>query len=246
VAAVVAPAVATLFGAGDETRIARGYGRALRLLSVGTLPLAVVAVAVGPAAVTVLYGQSFDDAGPVLLVMLATLPVVPLLKTSNGLLHGLGRVRVIVTVTAAAAAANVALDFLLIPRLDAVGAALANGCAQLAVTIPILVYAARAVGGVSWQLGPLVRLCAASAVAGLAALGSVSLVADAAGVAAGLAAGLAAFLVAARLLRAVPEADAVWLADKAGGRAGRLVRALVPVTASGAPLGADETRPAAR
>ena len=47
--AVLTPAIATLYGAGEHERIRLGYGRALRLLLLLSLPLTTVMVTLGPA-----------------------------------------------------------------------------------------------------------------------------------------------------------------------------------------------------
>src|SRR5207248_8308323 len=135
---VVSPAVATLFGAGHEERIARGYGRGARLLVLSTLPLTALALAVGPETLKVIWGDNYSRAGTVFLILVAPLPVLPLISFSRAFLTGIGVVRVQLLILAAAAVVNVGLDFVFVPRYDAVGAAIANVCAQLAAGLPIL------------------------------------------------------------------------------------------------------------
>jgi O-antigen/teichoic acid export membrane protein len=230
VAAVVSPAVATLAGAGEIDRIRTGYGRALRLLTVLTLPLTAVGLALGPATLRLLYGEGYRNTGPVLLIMLATFPVVSLVRTSNALLHGLGRLRFLLAAGFLGAAVNVGLDFLLIPRHDSVGAALANGGGQLAVSIPVLVYASRVLGPVKWRPSAVGRAAAASIGSGLAGWAGVSTVEGGAGVAVGAAAASVTLVALARILRILPADDAAWLDRVAGGRlggwVGRVSRAL--------------------
>jgi hypothetical protein len=115
-------------------------------------------------------------------------------------------------------------------EFDAVGAALANGGGQLAVSIPTFLYAERAVGRVPWRLTALTPAAAAALGTGLAAWACVSLVDGIAGFLLGMAAAGATFAILARLLRILPREDAVWLDEAAGarlgGRLGRLSRAL--------------------
>jgi O-antigen/teichoic acid export membrane protein len=230
IAAVVSPAVATLYGAGDLDRIRVGYGRAIRLVTVLTLPLTAVGLALGPATLRLLYGDDYRGTGPVLLVMLATFPIISVARTSSALLHGLGRLRLVLIAGFAGAIVNIGLDFALIPRYDAVGAALANGGGQLAVSVPTLLYAARTLGGVPWRPNALAPAAAAALGAGLAAWASVALVGGVAGLVVGIAAGGAAFVVLARVLRILPAEDAAWLDAAAGSRLGgwfgRVSRAL--------------------
>ena len=230
IAAVVSPAVATLYGAGQLGRIRTGYGRALRLVTVLALPLTAVGLAVGPALLRLLYGEDYGGTGPVLLVMLVAFPVVSLVRTSNALLHGLGRLRFLLAAGFVGAAVNIGLDFLLIPRWHAIGAALANAGGQLAVSLPVLLYASRVMGPSDVRLGELVPAAFAAAGAGLAGLAAVQFVDGAGGVLLGLAAATLAFAVLARVLRILPAEDAAWL-DQAvgrhlGGRVGSASRAI--------------------
>ena len=220
IGAVVSPAVATLYGAGQIDRIRTGYGRALRLVTVLTLPLMAVGLAVGPALLRLLYGSEFRGTGPVLLIMLATFPIVSVVRTSNGLLHGLGRLRFLLAAGFVGAAVNIGLDFLLIPRWDAVGAALANAGGQLTVSLPVLIYASRALEPVPTRIGGLVPAALAAAGAGLAALAAVELVTGAGGVLLALALATVVFALLARLLRILPADDAAWLDQAAGARLG--------------------------
>jgi O-antigen/teichoic acid export membrane protein len=223
VIAIVTPAVATLYGAGDMRRIRSGYGRALRLLLLATFPVTAVAMAVGPAALRLL-GEDFEGTGDILLVMLVTFPIVPLVKTGNGLLHGVGRIRFILAAGAFAAAVNIGLDFLLVPRWDAVGAAFANGGAQLAAGLPVLVYSSRILGRLDWETPFLLKGLVASIAAGAASLGAVEVLDGGVdGVVLGLVVALAVYSAAAVLLRVLPPRDASWLSQLGTGRAGAWV-----------------------
>jgi O-antigen/teichoic acid export membrane protein len=220
IATVVSPAVATLLGAGQTDRIRVGYGRAFRLLVVVSLPITAIGLALGPTALRLLYGGEFAGTGPVLVLMLLTFPVVALVRTSNALLHGLGRLRFLLTAGFVAAVANIGLAFLLVPRHDAVGAAIANGCAQLAVAVPVLVYATRITGPLRWDAPVLLRAALASAGAGLAGWAGVALVDGALGLALGSALAAGALALLATALRVVPAEDAAWLEAAAGDRLG--------------------------
>ena len=66
-----------------------------------------------------------------------------MLRVSEGVLYGLGRPRFIVIAGLVATVVDIGLAFLLIPKLDAVGAAIANGAAILVAGVPCLVLAVR-------------------------------------------------------------------------------------------------------
>src|SRR4051812_16768977 len=155
--AITVPAVANLLGSGEHERIQRGFWRAIRLLAVLT-PTLVAGVAVtGPALLRLAYGDEYTGAGPVLLVMLAPLLIQPMLTMSEAILYGLGRPRFIVISGLAACVVDIALALVLVPSLDALGAAIANGASQLVAGVPCLVLAARLEGPVWLLRGPLVR-----------------------------------------------------------------------------------------
>ena len=227
-ATTLTPAFATLAGAGEWGRIRSGFGRTLRLLTLAMLPIVAGAVALGPGAIQLLYGEDYSKAGTVLLVMLVLLPLMPLYEGGTSLLAGLGLALTPMLLTAVAAAVNLGLDFIFIPRWDAIGAAAASTVAQGVVILPMTVYAFRVAGGVELHVSALLRATAACAAAGLVAFGVWEALGGAAGLLLGLVAGVAALAVLARLLRFVPAEDAAWLEDtvgsRLGGRVGRAVQ----------------------
>src|SRR4051812_15096713 len=89
---VLAPAVATLFGAGAHERIRAGFSRALRLLLLATLPVTAAAAALGPAAIRLIWGEAFSPARGPFLVMVAASLLTPVTVLCASLLAGLGRV----------------------------------------------------------------------------------------------------------------------------------------------------------
>jgi O-antigen/teichoic acid export membrane protein len=221
---VAIPAVANLVGTGEDERIRRGFWRAMRLLVLATLPIVAGAAVVGPSLLELLYGAAFADTGTVLLVMLAPLLVQPLLRVSEGVLYGLERARFIVGAGLVATVVNITLAFALIPSLDAVGAAIANGAAILVAGVPCLVLASRLHAPVDLPAGPLLRALALALVVA-AASGAVLLTLGTGAIATllGVIAGTLAFAASAALLRPLAAEDAAWLAGALGGTAGRFV-----------------------
>jgi O-antigen/teichoic acid export membrane protein len=222
VAGVVTPAVATLYGARAFERIRSGYGRALRLLVLGTLPITAASMTIAPRMLSLL-GHQFKGTGPVIVIMLATFPVVPLVRTSTGLLHGLGRVRFILLAGVFAAVTNVTLDALVIPGNAAIGAAFANGGAQLVAAFPVLIYTVRAVGGVEVRASFIARAAVLAVGVGLAAWGGVAAAPGGAGAALGVFTAFATLFLLAPVLRVLPPEDAHWIESLAGAKLGGLV-----------------------
>lgn len=219
----VAPAFATLFGAGQHRRIRTGYSRSLRVLLLLTLPLTAGALAVGPEMLAVVYGEEYREAGRLLVIMLLLLPLIPLYHVSASLLVGLGLQRVPLIVGAVGAVITIVLDVVLIRRYDAVGAALGNAGGQLATTLPIIVYAVLRAKPVKWEGSALIRAALAAVACGVAARATVAELEGGIGVATAVVVGFAVFVLAATVLRILPAQDAEWLREIAGGRAGRLV-----------------------
>ena len=214
---VAMPAVANLMGTGQDERIARGFWRAMRLLVLATFPLVAGMAVAGPALLELAYGSDYADAGPVLLVMLAPLLVQPMLRVSEGVLYGLGRPGFIVIAGLVATVVDIGLAFLLIPKWDAVGAAVANGAAILVAGLPCLWLAVRLHRPVLLPAGPLVRAVLVSCAVALGAFAGLSLLGSIAAVVLGAAAGL----VCALLLRPLAAEDADWLASALGDQGGR-------------------------
>jgi O-antigen/teichoic acid export membrane protein len=223
VAKVTIPAVATLVGAGENERIRSGFWRALRLLAFITPPLAAGALALGPAALTLAYGEDFAGAGDVLLVLLAPFLIFPMLSTANALLFALGRMRFLIAVGLAATVLNLVLGAVLVAALDAVGAALANIGSQLAAGIPALIVAVRLMRPVELAAGPLARGLLAALLTGLVAAGMDAALGGVWGVLAGVAAGVVVYLAAASTLKVLSAGDAAWLDAAVGGLGGGLV-----------------------
>jgi O-antigen/teichoic acid export membrane protein len=211
IALVTMPAVATLIGAGELHRVRAGYWRAMRLLLFLTPPVAA--------------GAAFT--GPALVVLLGPLLVLPLITTSNALLFAFGRLRFLLTMGILATVVNVALAVVLIPRYDALGAAITNAVAQLTAGLPCLWLAARMNAPVDIAWRPLARgLLLALAVGGVAWATLAALGDGLVGALAAVLAGLLLFVVMVPVVRPLPSADVAWLAGALEGE-GPVRRALV-------------------
>lgn len=234
-AAVAAPAVANLFGAGELERIRRGFGRGLRLLLLAGFPVVALALALGSQLISAVWGAEYARAGDVFLIIAAASIALPVADLSYQLLVGLGRLRVPLVIDACAAVVNIGLALLLIPRYGAVGAALANSGAQLAVALPLALYVRRLFGPIQWRLPALLRGALAAAVAGAAAFALAEWIGGAAGLAPAAVAGGVVFLGLGIVLRVLPPDDADWLAGALGRRLGPGSARFVQLFAAGRP-----------
>jgi O-antigen/teichoic acid export membrane protein len=166
IGAVLTPSIATLVGGREFDRIRRGFSRVLRLGLLFSLPLTGAALALGPTLMHLVYGPRYVGVGDILVIILLTVPLIPLVGASSALLVGYGRVRAPIVVGSIAAATDLGLAALLVPHLDAIGAALANTSASIISGLLLIGFAVRLVGGVHLEWHSILRVLGVSAVAG--------------------------------------------------------------------------------
>jgi O-antigen/teichoic acid export membrane protein len=224
VAAVTMPAAANLVGAGETDRLRSGSWRAARLLLVVTLPLTALAAALGPRLIELVYGHDFTAVRDPLLVLLLPLPLLPLFATSSALLFALGRFRALITTGLAAAAVDVSLALILVPRHDALGAAVASVASQLCAGVPQMALVRRVLAPTDLDRHDIGRAVVAAGAAGAAAWLTVSRVPGGPGVVLGGGVGALAWLGVSWWLRPLRRADASWLGDALGGPIAVVVR----------------------
>jgi O-antigen/teichoic acid export membrane protein len=234
-AQTLAPAVATLYGAGEMERISRGFSRGVRLLTIMVLPMTTGLLAVGPALLVAAFGEEYAEAGVPLLIMTAVFPLLPLNSMCSGVLQGLGRIRPVLIASGVATVVNVVLALLLIPPSGAVGAALANSGAQLTATVLILAATLQGLPDVVLRLRSVLKTAVAAALCGVVAYVLGRWLPGLAGLALGVAAGVAVFVAVGATLRILPADDAAWLDSSLGGRLGGTVGRVVRRMAAPAP-----------
>jgi O-antigen/teichoic acid export membrane protein len=212
-AGATTPAFATLYGAGEISRIRSGYSRSLRLLLTAILPLTAAGLALAPELIEEVYGTNYAGAGTPVRILLLSFPVVGLSSLANALLSGFGRIKVPLFANAVGAAVDVALAFALIPSLDASGAAIANAAGQGMYALVVLVAATRIAAPIEWRGAALIRNAVASGAAGIAAWVVVDSLDGFSGLVAAGGTMLAAYALLAAVLRVLPGEDARWLEE---------------------------------
>jgi O-antigen/teichoic acid export membrane protein len=214
------PSLAVLVGGGERERLAATTGRALRLVWSTSLPLAAGLLAMGPLALRLVYGNSYRGTGPVIAILVTVLPLAMLARVGASVLHAFARVRTVLGCLATAVGTDVVVCVLLVPRHGAVGAAVANICAQAVAAGLEVLYARRAVGPLQigwWRSGAAVL---AAAACGGAAYGVVLALPNAGGLVLAVAVGIVAYGGAFVLFRPIADADLRWLEGVAGQRFG--------------------------
>jgi O-antigen/teichoic acid export membrane protein len=212
----LAPAVATLWGAGHTDRIRTGFGRATRILLLILVVITSFALTVAPTAIRIVYGEEFAAAGQIMSILTVTVPFVPLGALSAALLVGIGRQWALTFIGLVAVVINLGLDWLLIPRYDAVGAAIANSTAQVLGSVPLFLYAVWIIGGVTLHFSKLIRGVVVAAVAALAGEVPLQTLPLVTGFVLGVAAFVGALLAAGLVLRPIAAADGVWMNETLG------------------------------
>jgi O-antigen/teichoic acid export membrane protein len=235
---VISPMFARFFGAAQMERIRSGYGRALRLSLLLTIPITAGGIVLGPRLITLAYGDRYAHAGTVLRILVASVPLAPVGAVSVALMVGYGRLRFPIVVSAIAAAADITAAALLVPRWDAIGAALANECAALTATMAQFVYSIRLLGRIETAPRHLARMLAASTLAAAVAQGVLELGSGALALVLAFAAGSSVLATLAVWLHVLPREDADWLTaalrgtrlQRLGRVCARLARGPAPVT----------------
>jgi len=168
------PHLAHLLHVGDLTQAARVYASATRWTLVLALPAAVV-VARHPGELLGIFGPAFPAAATVTLVLLVGQLVGAAAGPCTALLTMAGRVHLSMAVNVAVLVGDVVLVLLLVPRLGAVGAALAWAAALVVGNVAKLLLARSVVGvrAPAEGLGRLLLAAAAAAAAAAAVGGAV-------------------------------------------------------------------------
>jgi O-antigen/teichoic acid export membrane protein len=243
IGSMVSPTVAALHGAGDSGRISSGFSRALRFAVLAAVPISAFGIVFGPAVIRVVYGSAYTRTAGPLRIMLLAFPVITLMSLCNGLLWGVGRVRVWLGVFCVAAVLDVALDFLLIPAHAEVGAAWANNAAQVFASVLVVGYTIKKFGPFEWQAAVLVRAAVAACVAAASGWVCVAGLGGATGIVVGAVVALVVFAALSRLLRTIPANDAAWIVDSVHGRFARSVANIITQAAAPGDVTAPDLDP---
>ena len=124
----------------DKLRLQEMVSGAAKYMFLLAMPLLLGMAALSPAIIRLLYGHQYLPAIPVLaLAAIFALPN-PLLTPAQAFLQANERQGFLIAWCALAGVVNVGVDYLLIPNLGAMGAAIGNGTAQLMGVVGIWVF----------------------------------------------------------------------------------------------------------
>jgi O-antigen/teichoic acid export membrane protein len=217
---VALPTVANLHGAGEHEKIRRGFWRAVRFLLAVCPPLVVVAAALGADLIGIVYGSKYVPAEPVVVILLIPYLVLPMSGLSDALLWTLGKIRFLVLWGVAAAVVDVIAALVLIPRFDAIGAAIASDLGALTAGLPALWLSAKLMGPINLHGQVLLNNLIVTVGCAAASILPVVLIGGVPGLLVGALLVAAVGWVLATRLGILDAADAEWLVGAIGGRFG--------------------------
>ncbi len=166
IAAGVMPAATSLAHPREREAFRKLAGTTTAIALWVVLPAALVFALSPGTVIGLIYGHGFDFAAPLLLV-LAPMPILMALDAVLGtLLNALGAQRQVTWIFTICAIANVALNVLLIPRMAAMGAAIATLGTEAIELTAFVILVGRLLGNVRPALGGLITASLAGAATG--------------------------------------------------------------------------------
>ncbi len=137
---VLFPAMSSYFGAGDETKMRRLFFLSTRYLAFVTFPVGVGGIILAYQLIRYLYGYEYIGAQRVLQIIFAGSIISTLSNPASAVLYGFNKQSFIYKFGSALAILNIALDFFLIRRFGAVGAAVCYGITTIIGSVGGLFY----------------------------------------------------------------------------------------------------------
>lgn len=131
ISGVVMPNIAKHFEKNNKYALSAIYYESTRYLLFIVFPIIFVGYIVIDSLVPMLVGASYLPAIPVIKILLVSGGLGAIATTSAAVVYGIGKQKFILIVGLVIAILNVLLDIVLIPKMGAIGAAIANGVAQL-------------------------------------------------------------------------------------------------------------------
>ncbi len=205
----------------DRTRVDSIVKNASRYLLLVSIPVHLGAAAIATQAIRVVYGARYAGAGPALIV--ASILAIPRAFNSipNILMRAADRQKQLFALLTAVGIFNMVIDYFLIRRYNAVGAAWGNGLAQT-LGVVVVWQAARRHYQFSLPIGSAFRLGSAGLLIALWAYAIVRAIPGAAGLIASIATSAVLYVVLVRLCHGLEPSDRVRLAPVGARLPGRL------------------------
>ncbi len=166
---ILLPAMSEVYGAGNKEELARVHVTGTRYLAMLSFPLCLGGIALSGQLFPALYGSSYHPASLVFAVLILGGTVGSIATSSSSLLFGAELQRVVVKVGLASAALNIGASWLLVPVLQAKGAALATTFGQVIGGVLLIAYAYKTYMKQKFPASYMLRILIASALMGCVA-----------------------------------------------------------------------------
>ncbi|MBW2183998.1 MAG: flippase [Deltaproteobacteria bacterium] len=131
---VIFPVLSNYYGAGDREGIQNVYNKSIKAIVIFYLPICIIVIAIARPIVLLMYSSRYLAVSPPLIILMMSTIFSALGMLFANLTLAVNRTDIQVKYGTLAAVANIALDFILIPRYGAVGAALANSSVHIIAT----------------------------------------------------------------------------------------------------------------
>jgi O-antigen/teichoic acid export membrane protein len=165
---VLTPAFARMHD-GTEEVLAAAIQRAINVAMLLGVALSALGATLAPAAVRLLYGQSYQAAGNATALLFSTSWLVLLIAVVTPLAQAGAHMRFLVALNGLAAAVNILAAVVLVHIAGVMGAAAANVLAQGLVALGLVLWARHRLPALSWRPARLLLPAAVAVVAGLGA-----------------------------------------------------------------------------
>ena len=158
------PLYSETYGRNGLRDIGLVFSNAAKYLQLLMVPICMIGVAVSRPVIEMIYGSQFLFVALPLQILLLSLPLTCVGVVISPLLYGVDKQSFIAKYGTVVAVLNIAMDFILIPKHGAVGAAIANCTAQIAGVLGGAIYVVRHVG-VTFPWKSTGKIYAAAAIA---------------------------------------------------------------------------------
>jgi len=133
---VIFPVLSSYYGAGDREGIQNVYNKSIKAILIFYLPICIIVIVVAKPMVSVMYSSQFLAVSPLLIILMASSIFSAVGILFANLLLAVNRADIQAKYVSLIALTNIILDFILIPRYGATGAALANSSIRI-MSFPI-------------------------------------------------------------------------------------------------------------
>ena len=169
IAGAAMPLVANAAGRGQLERAEHHLRLALRMGTALMIPVCALLAALGPEAVILVYGTSYESAARLTALAAVSLLVAVICGVCTQFWSGQGKLGIVLGTGAIAGVADIGTAFALIPHYGALGAVLANIAGQAVLAVGLVVATVRRTGAIGWRFDGLLRMTVAAGAGATAA-----------------------------------------------------------------------------